>query len=127
MTTKFLWTFFKEKFRALAQELKLQAGEYKRRLRDLNGEAKRLRKMQELYVQKMTFDRLQEDFKKMQTDYISKEVFESSIGPFRTRLETVEKWMEKQLGKGQLLRYIPWIMMAINLALAFVMFFKSKK
>jgi len=36
--------------------LKLQAREYSRRLADLNGEAERLRQMQETYVPKSVYD-----------------------------------------------------------------------
>lgn len=39
-----------EKIRAGAETLRLQAGEYERRLSDLNHEAERLRSMQETYV-----------------------------------------------------------------------------
>jgi DNA repair exonuclease SbcCD ATPase subunit len=78
-----------EKIHGMKKALKLQAREYKRRLMDLNGEAKRLRDIQ--------------------AEYIPREVFDRTVQSLITRIEVLENYKTKQDGKSQLLQYIPWV------------------
>jgi hypothetical protein len=74
------------------EQLILQAKEYERRLEGLNGEAGRLRNMQQ--------------------EYISREVFDREITSVRLRLSQSEAALIKAEGRHQLTQYVPWIIAA---------------
>lgn len=78
------------------KQLVLQAREYERRLEGLNGEAGRLRNMQQ--------------------EYISREVFDREVTSIRLRLTQVEAAMIKADGRHQLTQYVPWIIAAAAIA-----------
>lgn len=54
----------KVKLKAMEKALELQAKEYERRLSDLNGEASRLRDMQETYIPREVFNTTVKDMEK---------------------------------------------------------------
>lgn len=99
MRKTFTWIFFEEKLKSLEKALELQAKEYERRLDELNGEAGRLHKMQEMYV--------------------LREVFERTIDELRKELRILSEWKTKQEGRYQLTQYIPWILTAISIFLMY--------
>jgi hypothetical protein len=68
-----------EKFAALEKALLLQAGEYERRLGLLNGEADRLRRMQETYV--------------------SRELYESHHGILEEKVSKLESFRDNLSGR----------------------------
>jgi hypothetical protein len=77
-------------------QLILQAKEYERRLEGLNGEAGRLRNMQQ--------------------EYISREVFDREITSVRLRLSQSEAALIKAEGRHQLTQYIPYIIAVAAIA-----------
>jgi hypothetical protein len=83
-----------ERFRGQERALKLQAREYKRRLKDLNGEAGRLRLMQ--------------------SEYIPREVFDKVIQGLEDKIYQLNLYKTSQQGKSELTKYIPWIIAAAS-------------
>lgn len=95
----------KSEIKALRREQKLrdiqlviQAKEYKRRLKDLNGEAGRLRSMQE--------------------NYIPREVFDRTVNELNGKIQVTSDYKKEQEGRNKLTQWIPWIIAAISLAYA---------
>jgi len=94
--------YFNNKLKALSRALKLQAKEYKRRLKDLNGEAKRLRDIQEQYIPREVFDRV--------------------IGDLQEKVIKMQLWISNQEGKAarsQLIAIISVIVSIIAIGLSF--------
>jgi ribosomal protein L44E len=89
------WDIVQAELKGIAKALKLQAREYKRRLKGLNGEAKRLRRMQEKYVSRETNDIVIENYRK--------EI--SELKTFKERMEARAAFKE----------YIPWVIAALSL------------
>lgn len=102
MTKEFIYKFFKEKFRSLSEALQLQAKEYKRRLRDLNGEAGRLRSMQ--------------------SEYIPREVFDRTVNELREKLAVLTTWKANQEGKQSRAQWIAIGALAVSILLKFIKF-----
>lgn len=94
----------KEKFCALEKALQLQATEYKRRLKELNGEAGRLRSMQ--------------------TNYIPREVFEKEVEILKRDIEILTASKLKSEGKGQWIQIVPWVLTIISLILMYLNYTK---
>jgi len=86
----------RERFRSLEMALKIQAKEYARRLKDLNGEGKRIKANQE--------------------KSISVEKFEGTVNQLNGRMDNLQKEIQilsdgakKAEGRGAWTeRYIPW-------------------
>jgi hypothetical protein len=95
----FLYQFFSEKFRNNDKQLELQAKEYERRLAALNHEADQL--------------------KDMQSRNTPREVFDRTMDEMRKELKIINDWKTKQDGKSDLTKYIPWIIAAASLYLAY--------
>lgn len=110
MTTKFLFMFFEEKFKALRQALKLQAKEYERRLEALNHEAEQLKNMQATYVSKEVFDR---------TNDAKDQRYERIADELKEKIDLLNQWKTKQEGRSQLIQYIPWILTAISIVILY--------
>jgi len=104
MIPEYIYKFFKEKFKSLSKALKLQAKEYKRRLKDLNGEAKKLRDIQAEYIPREVFDRVVGELN-ARLDRLSNQLGE--------RFEPLEKFKDKTEGRSQLLQYVPWVIAII--------------
>jgi prefoldin subunit 5 len=85
-------------------ELIKQATEYERRLEGLNGEAGRLRSMQQ--------------------EYIPREIFDRTLDSLRTRIASIEAALIKAEGRHQLLQYIPWLLTVISLIFMYMMWRK---
>ncbi len=107
---KFISALFEEKFRAVAKALKLQAREYKRRLKDLNGEAGRLREMQERYVPREVHERT--------LDSMSAKFF-ASIKELQEKINLLNDYKTKQEGRNSWVQYVPWIIAATSLVAAY--------
>jgi hypothetical protein len=106
------YDLLEEKINSIRRELALkedaraiQATEYERRLEGLNGEAGRLRGMQQ--------------------EYIPREVFDRTLDSLRTRIAAVETAQIKADGRHQLLQYIPWLLTAISLIFMYLMWRKQ--
>lgn len=93
------YDLLEERIKGMERALKLQAKEYKRRLKDLNGEASRLRAIQ--------------------AEYIPREVFDRTINELNSKIQVAADYRTAQEGKGQLRQYIPWIITIILGALAY--------
>lgn len=106
---KFIGAVFEEKFKSIAKALKLQAKEYKRRLKDLNGEAGRLREMQERYVPREVHDR---------TVQAMDEKYAARFKEQENKIADLNDYKTKQEGRSSWLQYIPWILAAISLGYA---------
>jgi DNA repair exonuclease SbcCD ATPase subunit len=91
--------YFNNKLKALSRALKLQAKEYKRRLKDLNGEAARLRGIQEQYIPREVFDRV--------------------VDELRKEIKILTDYKIKQEGKSDLLKFVPWVLTAISIILLY--------
>ena len=89
----------KLQFKKIRQALKLQAKEYERRLHDLNGEAARLRGIQQ--------------------EYIPREVYDAKVKELEQNIELLNAYKIKQEGKSDLLKYIPWILTAVSIVLMY--------
>jgi len=107
---KFISALFEEKFKAVAKALKLQAREYKRRLKDLNGEARRLREMQERYIPREVFDRTVDSINEKNS---------ASIREIQNKINLLNDYKTKQEGRNSWLQYVPWIIAAISLVIAY--------
>lgn len=94
----------REKFCGLEKALQLQATEYKRRLKELNGEAGRLRSMQ--------------------TNYIPREVFEKEVEILKRDIEILTASKLKAEGKGQWIQIVPWVLTIISLILMYLNYTK---
>jgi hypothetical protein len=88
-----------ERIRRMEQARKIQAKEYKRRLNDLNGEAKRIRDIQ--------------------TEYVPREVFDRMINAMNDKIQIITDYKNADEGKNQLTKYIPWIITIIFGVLAY--------
>jgi hypothetical protein len=75
------------------RELRLQAQEYERRLRVLNGEGERI--------------------KEILKESVPREVFDRTLSALVTRIENMEIYKTKQEGRNQLTQYVPWIIAAV--------------
>jgi DNA repair exonuclease SbcCD ATPase subunit len=105
------YDLLEEQIHSIHRELELkeialskQATEYERRLEALNGEAARLRGMQQ--------------------EYIPREVFDRTLESLRTRIAAIEAALIKAEGRHQLLQYIPWLLTVISLIFMYLMYRK---
>ena len=88
-----------ERLTWMDKALQLQAKEYERRLNDLNGEAGRLREMQQTYIPREIFDRsLQQQNEK----------FERVISDLKERIEILTAVNLKNEGIKSISAIIPW-------------------
>jgi predicted RNase H-like nuclease (RuvC/YqgF family) len=110
MKNSFLWIYFKQKFKALREALKLQAKEYERRLEGLNHEADQLKNMQSTYTSKEVFDRTMDAMNQR---------FERVVNELKEKIEILNLWKTKQEGKSQLIQYIPWLLTAISIIILY--------
>lgn len=89
-----------ERFAWAEKALKLQATEYERRLEALNGEAGRLREMQQTYIPREIFDRsLQQQNEK----------FERVVSDLKERIEILTAANLKSEGLKSISAVIPWV------------------
>jgi hypothetical protein len=93
------YKYIDEKFKSVDKALKLQAKEYERRLNDLNGEAGRLRSMQQTYM--------------------PREVFETVMRDMENRIEVLMAFKLKTEGVRGMAGAIPWIISLIGLFLMY--------
>jgi hypothetical protein len=89
-----------------SEALRLQHEEYLRRLRDLNGEANRLRTIQETYVPRETYEgyiKEQANAAKSLVERVdaSKEALEKASSETRTRIESRIKELSQELAEGR--------------------------
>lgn len=106
---------FLEKFKGVNRRmdsmddaLELQAKEYQRRLKGLNGEASRLRQMQETYA--------------------PREVFDRTIIDLRKDIQAIADWRKSQEGTGQgKSQILNWIPIIIQTILALLLIFAALK
>lgn len=94
----------RERFCGLERALQLQATEYKRRLKELNGEAGRLRTMQ--------------------ANYIPREVYEKDMENIKKDVEALTAARLKSEGKGQWIQIVPWALTIISLIFMYLNYIK---
>jgi len=96
-----------ERVKQHEKQRKIQAKEYARRLKDLNGEAGRLRAMQ--------------------TEYIPREVFDRTINEVNGKIDVNTNYIKGQEGKSVLSKNIPWVITTVIAIIALIlMYIKSK-
>lgn len=88
----------KERFRQIALALKLQAKEYKRRLKDLNGESGRIRNVLD--------------------HSIPREIHQLDIKRLDDKIDILTTWKNKVEGKNQWQLYVPWVLTVAAIAVA---------
>ena len=88
-----------EKIKARDRELKLQAQEYERRLKVLNGEGERI--------------------KEILKESVPREVFDRVISGLEAKIQILTNFKTAQEGKSELTKYIPWAIAIIFGALAY--------
>src|SRR5688572_28419031 len=106
----------RERFKGIDRALKIQAKEYERRLKDLNGEAKRIKTNQE--------------------KSISVEKFEGTVNQLNGRMDQLQKDIQvlsdgakKAEGRGAWTeRYIPWgIVVILSIVTILLSYFQVRK
>lgn len=137
LSVEILWERIKSDRRAR----KLQASEYKRRLKILNGEGDRLRVMQETYVQKTSYDATIKEMNDKNWIAISNLTTKMETGmsniadKLDTRLMVIEKWKAIAEGstqgvtqtKDKFDKYIPWVFSLLMLIMTYMIYINSKK
>jgi len=105
-----LWMYVKQEFKSLNKARKLQAKEYKRRLKKLNGEAATLHNMQATYTPREVFDRTIDELRE--------------TGSKRDdAIKTIQLWISNQEGKAarsQLIAIVSIVVSIIAVALSFI-------
>jgi|SRR5580692_2498289 hypothetical protein len=103
---------YKDSYRLLSQRIqgmeqarKLQAKEYKRRLKILNGEAERLRGIQATYV--------------------PREVYGKDMQDLLDKIQILTDYKNGQQGKSQLLQYIPWLLTGVSILFMLLTYYKK--
>jgi len=104
----------KEQLTWMDRALQLQAKEYERRLEALNGEAGRLREMQNTYIPREVFDRSMQQ---------QNEKFDRVVSDLKEKIEVLNAANLKQQGFRQLGTFIPWI---ISIAAIILMYYLNK-
>lgn len=113
----------KEKFNSLSHALRLQAKEYSRRLKELNGEASRLKAMQEKYVPREMYDKTidQVDERRETTANQLREVSETRYKEILKSIADLNKWKDSVNGS---IRVIIALAMLILSAFVYTIFHK---
>lgn len=140
--------FIDEKIAARDRELAKQALEYERRLADLNGEAGRIKKIQENSIPREVFDRTMEANKERHERDLQEirnrhEIFAIEIrkdlktitdyiniqGDLRRDLKPVTDYVQSQSGKSEMIKYLPTIITTLVsiAAIIFVILNYTKK
>jgi DNA anti-recombination protein RmuC len=137
------------------EQLIIQAKEYERRLEALNGEAGRLREMQQTYLQKETYEtNIQTQNEKNDravgqvTERLERSVTvindrrETLVAQYNDRLSSMEKDLRKDLkelmdwktaefgkdkGKDSLTKYLPWMVTSIIAIIALILMYLMYK
>jgi hypothetical protein len=93
------YDLLEEKLKARDKELKLQAKEYERRLKVLNGEGERI--------------------KEILKESIPREIFDRAMEGLNGKIQILTNFKNAQEGKSELTKYIPWLIAVISIALAY--------
>lgn len=122
-----------EKVQAMQKALDLQAVEYERRLTALNGEAGRLRGMQETYLLKDTYE---------VNNQTQNEKFDRALGAMDQKFEAAIREVKKDIkdnsdwrtsqsgidkGKTDIAKQLPWIISAVISIIALVFMYLMYK